>query len=395
MDKLMVDCPDGGKWLFFADNENRLILKRDGAQKTVMENVSGGFDGVFDSSGNFCVAAATSGGIECLLCDKSGERSFVLMTGKRGRLSGVRIFCINGRFSLWYCLEYEGNALLVNQFFDASGQADAPFAVDTLGYKKCFSVCCDSNYDTHIFYVDKDEKVRYLTHRWNVKKFLPETEEEFCCDDVVNISSIYDGKGIHVAFVAKKGNYYGVYHKEINFPGETVLGFGVGAGCHTAVTSYGEKICVYWCDNYESCECESIDGGKNFSKPRRINSLKGGRNTFARYRTADNVLCMCVNRCIVSEESGKMLHEKEISQFARKLRKDNDMGREIIDYSREAASELKVGIDLAAKLDSIETQLMKIVCILESALPEEKTKSDVFVQTADDMKSIDDMTEVI
>lgn len=379
MDKLIIDCPGGERRQLYTDSENRLIYNRAENLKPVMENVSGGFDGIFDDKGNLFIAAATAdGGIECLICSEAGERCFTLVSGKNGvgRISCIRLFCINGRFSLWYCLEYDSRVLLVNQFFDGSGQTEAPFAVDTLSRKKCFSVCCDNDYNTHVFYKDKDGKSRYLTYRWNIKKFEARSSELFDIEDAVSISSISDGRDIHIVFVAKRSDYYGVYYKKIGSDSEAVLDFGVGAGCRASVSAAGDKVCVCWSDGSESCECISRDCGKSFEKARKINPLKGGKNILCGYRSSKNSLCLHTNRCIYSEGTGKLLHEKEIiSDTEKSFTKDNDMGKEIGDYSKKNMSELKVRIDLAARLDSIETQLMKIVCILEEVLPDFRCNS--------------------
>lgn len=377
MNKLIVDSKSDIRRQFYIDNENRLVLNRDKDIKIVMENVSGGFDGVFDFAGNLYIVCATEGGgIECLVCDESGEKNFTLVSAKNGKskISNIRLFCINSIFSLWYCLEYDGSSLLVNQFFDSSGRAEAPFAVDTLGYKKCFSICCDSNFDTHVFYVDNDEKSRYLIYRWNRKKFEPKDRAFFDFDDVVSISSICDGKDIHTAFVAKRNDYYGVYYKKIGSFDESVLGFGVGAGCATSVIAFGEGISVYWCDNFESCECKSVDFGKSFDKPKRINAIGGGKNVFCRYRAKDNGLCMYVNQCILGA-NGKILHEKDIVNSIIGKKGDNDLKREIINYSKENMSDVLVGMDIASKIESIETCLMKIVCILQEFAFDKEQKS--------------------
>ena len=371
----MIDCRSGSLWQIFADNENSLILNRDGNTKPILQNASGSFDGVFDKSGSLYIVSAISGGsIDCVVCDAFGERSFSVVSSKnsKGKISGIRVFCINGRFSLWYCLEYDGKSILVNQFFDADGNADAPFAVDTLGYKKCFAVCCDANFDTHVFYVDKDEKSRYLIYKWSQKKFDMSLGSCFDFDNVVSIDSICDGKDIHISFVAKRSDYYGVYYKRGGKSAEHVLGFGVGAGCTSAVCAASGKVTVYWCDNFGFFECFSTDGGKTFEPQKRINDIKGGKNVLCGYRSKNNYCIMCVNKCIYSSSSGRILHEKEISaMMSRFFDAGNDLKREIINFSKEGASDLKVGIDLAARLESIETCLMKMLCILEQTIPQD------------------------
>lgn len=370
MDKLIVDSPGGDRWQLCTDENKRLILKSGEVLKSVMENSIGDFDGVFNSSGIFYIAAANSeGGIDCLVFDGENTRQIPVVSGKSGvsQISGIRILCINNRFSLWYCLEYESDLLLVNQFFDSQGKADAPFAVDRLSGRKCFSVCCDADFNTNVFYKDKDGRSRYLKYCWNQKKFEAGTDGLFGYDDVVSISSVCDEDKIHLVFVARRSDYYGVYYKNTESAQETVLGFGVGAGCSTAVCSDGGSVRVYWTDNYESCECLSTDGGKTFGKPKRIN-FSGDKVSLWGYRNSGNTTGLYREACMYSEGNGRILHENEAPAYAGKQSdKITEMSREIIDYAGKNASEIKVGIDIAARLESIETQLMKIVYILEES----------------------------
>lgn len=368
MDKLIIDLPDGERCCFYIDNDNRLIRKCGKVSKAVMEGAAGSFDGVFDVSGIFYIAASNSdGGIDCLILDGDSEKHIPLVSGKSGvsRISGIRLLCTDGMFSLWYCLEYESNLLLVNQLFDSRGKADAPFAVDRLGSRRCFSVCCDSEFSTNVFYRDKDGISRYLRYSRIFEKFEPGDAGLFCSDDVVSVSSICDEERLHLAFVAKRSDYYGVYYKNSALAREAVLGFGVGAGCTTAVCSDGKNVRVYWADNYECCECLSTDGGATFGKPLRI-SHPGDRAVLCGYRSSGNNSGLYANACIYREDSENIVHGNELLKYVSKnADKITDMREEIKDYAEKNAAELKVGIDFAARLESIETQLMKIVYILE------------------------------
>ena len=365
MNKLMVDFPCDERRFYYTDKENCLVCECNNVCREIKENVKGAFDGSFDKNGNFCLAVSVENAIECFVDNKDKSYSFVLEKIDKGNISCIKLLCCNNMFSIWYCLERDGVFYLVNQSFDLNGNIQPPFSPDVLGMYKCYDVCCDKSGNTHIFYVDKDDKTRYL--RCRNGHFVPQAADAFEVDYVTDISAVAYDEDVYIAYVAKRGDYSGIYCKKIGDTGK-VLGFGSKNGCNVLINASDSAVTVYRSDADGISECVSRDDCSTFSKPMYIKELKGNENQIWRYKNASNPLSLYIKGCVVSDSGKRVLHEKEICG----VKSENlfDAKSEYEKLRSNSMSEMNVNINIAASLESIERELMKIAYILESGFKE-------------------------
>lgn len=365
----MVDFPGGNRKLYYTDKENCLVCDSMNVCTEIREGVKGGFDGAFDKNGNFCLVVSSDDGIECFVESKDKTYSFMLEKTDKGNICCINLMYCNNMFSMWYCLEREGSVYLVNQNFDLDGNIHTPFSPDVLSTQKCYAVCCDRSESTHIFYVDKEGKSRYLIHTNG--RFQPQVSDSFEVDYATDICAVACNDDVYVAYVAKRGDYSGIYCKKNDCAGK-VLGFGSKNGCKVLINATESAITVYRKDADGISECVSRDNCTTFSKPMYIKELKGNENCMCRYKNASNPLSLYVRGCVVSEGSKRILHEKEICCV--KSESICDVKTEYEKLRNEAMSEIKVDINIASSLESIERELMKIAYILESEFKEKSEK---------------------
>lgn len=361
MDKLIIDYSPDEILQLYTDTENRLVIKSSHTEKVIIEKATYDFDCCFDSAKNLYITASTEDGMVCIIRNEEGEKILCEISRKNPsrKISNLRMFCINGMLSLWYCMEHEGDILLVNQFVSLSGNAEPPFAADSLNSRKCFSVCCDRDFNSHIFYKDKNGIVRYLTYRWSEKRFVPSGFSLSDNGDIKKLASICNNDEVHIVYVSKRKDYYGVYHQKIGNQGETVLDFGTDADLDIYMQSKGDKITIYCGNKHRMWEYTSHDRGATFQKPANI---PPGKNIICGYRKAGNPLCCETDCCVFNTEEQKPVGT-DIFDFATKDTTPAPKADTFFEKETEALP--KISFDIVAYLDRIETLLMKITYLTE------------------------------
>ena len=373
MKKIILDDIHGERQNFVVTEDGKLYCECEGKERYLLsDGITPVFDATVDALGHVHLAAVTADGeIMYFKYDFSSWKKFTVMSDRSGnaRIKSLRIICISGRMNLWYSFEYDDKKLLTHQIFDGPDMIGSPEVVDELGYRGSFSVCCDNDLNTHIFYADGNETSRYRVFSWSRKAY---EELPFEHENIGAISSICDAHGVvRVAFVARSHGYYVVCCAVPGAEPRTV-GFGVGAGCVPNIIAVGDTVYVQWSDNFETSECVSYDGGKNFSPPKTADALPGGAESFGAYRRGKDGLCIGLCRALMSRINGGIIHETEILE---QIEDVDEKESEIMDYYNKSGDNMQVSIDLAARLGNIEQELETIARILSERFGAEKAEN--------------------
>ena len=315
-----------------------------------------------DDTGGIYAVAVCGRSIECFYSNGGGWSRYTSVTSPQGScdITSVRAVCISGRLNIWYATECGDRRLLIHQISDGEDMTGDPYILGNLGYRKKFEICCDYDKNSHIFFVDEEDRLCHMSYMWSDKKYSP---KEYTDVRISHVSAVADKSGrIFIAAVGKKAEFNVIYFKESGEEDFRILGFGVDICCTVDVVHAGERIYVQWMDNRECCECVSDDGGKSFSRPVSVNSMRGGANRVAAYRNYANPLCMGVNRCMCNY-SLKMLHEKEIVASAGKF---VTMAEELMDYIEKSAEGMQVSMDMATRLTELENRVAAIAEYLQN-----------------------------
>ena len=159
--KKTLDDIFGHRWWFYVEEKN-LLYNTDGGENCLLfEGVADEFDVVPDSLGHINIVAVTqSGDLVYLKYDFHSWSKYKVMESKSSSvaISSLKIFSISEKINLWYSYEYGGDSLLVHQIFQGHQMIGRINVIDLLGKRKCFDVCCDNDFNTHIVYVDENEK---------------------------------------------------------------------------------------------------------------------------------------------------------------------------------------------------------------------------------------------
>ena len=344
----------------FTITDGSLICKCGDSSITLPE-VCRDVDCCTDEVGGIYAVAVCEKSIECCYNNGGGWRRYTAVTVKNDNctISAIRAVCISGRLNMWYSMDCGDSRILIHQISDGEDMIGDPYAVGELGYKKKFEICCDYDKNTHIFFVDDEDRLCHMSYLWSEKRY---SQREYISDRISHVSAVANKSGrIYVAAVGKKAEFNVIYFKELGDEDFRILGFGVDSCCTADVIDAGDKIYVQWMDNRECCECVSSDLGENFTRPVSVNSMRGGANQTVAYRNSANPLCMGVNRCMCNFAS-KMLHETAITESAGEL---VSMDEEMEDY-RKSAEDMQVSFDVAERLTALENRVSVIEDYLQN-----------------------------
>lgn len=398
MRKLILDDIHSQRQTFFVDDDGMFYHEKDGEERYLLsDGISPVFDATVDALGFVHIAAVSAAGdIVYFGYDFSSWKKYTVMSDRSGnaRIKSLRIICISGRLNLWYSFEYDDKKLLTHQIFDGADMIGKPEVVDELGYRGNFSVCCDNDLNTHIFYADTQGKSRYRIFEWSRKEY---DERPFEHENIGTISCICDCRNVvWVTFVVRSHGYYVVCCGNANGNEMKSVGFGVDAGCVPNIISLDNTVIVQWSDNFETAECVSYDGGKNFSAPKIADAIKGGIESFGEYRHGKDGRCTGICRALLSRINGNILHEAEILE---KIDDADETESEIMDYYNKVGGNMQVNIDLAARLGNIEQELETIARLLSerfggenvAAAEDEPKEHDIGEIDMDNMEIFENM----
>jgi hypothetical protein len=71
---------------------------------------------------------------------------------------------------MWYSMDCGDSRILIHQISDGEDMIGDPYAVRELGYKKKFEICCDYDKNTHIFFVDDEDRLCHMSYLWTEKR---------------------------------------------------------------------------------------------------------------------------------------------------------------------------------------------------------------------------------
>lgn len=370
MNNIIVDDKAGVRY-YFTITDGVFVCKCGDNTITLAEGCTDA-DCCTDDTGGIYAVAVCQSTIECCYNNGGGWHRYTAVASGNGNcnVTAIKTVCISGRLNLWYSLDCGDRKMLIHQISDGEDMTGDPYAVGNLGYKKKFDICCDYDKNTHIFFVDEDDRLYHMSYIWSEKKYTP---KEYIAGRISHVSAAADKSGrVYIAAVGKKAEFNVIYFKELQEEECRILGFGVDTGCTVDVVDCGDRLYVQWMDNRECCECSGTDRGASFSRPVSVNSMRGGANRRIAYRNCANPLKMGVNVCMCNYGL-KMLHEKEIVACAGKF---VTMDEEMNDYVEKSAEGMKFGADMVLRLAELEKQVAAIAEYLQKAEDGETDNTD-------------------
>lgn len=360
----IVDDIKGTRWRFFVYEKNLVYSTEQTGICVLYKDVADDFDISLDSLGHIHIALVTfRGDIVYLKYDFNSWTSYTVMESRSGssKTCLIRLFSISGRMNLWYVYEHLGKNLLVHQIFDSPDTIGRANVIDALCDKKIFTACCDNDLNTHILYVDEEKFCKYKVYRWSKKDY---EEREVDIDNIRSIYAVSDEKStIHIAYTERKQEYNVVSYANLDTSLHRTVGFGVGIRCEPCIIVSENTVIIQFCDDVESAQCKSSDGGLTFSPVQTIDNIRNGRESYGSYRFRKNGLCIGINNVLLHDD-GSIVGDSLISNLF--SNDERTYPTEVEGYYAQSCLGINVNVDFARRLNSVEEKLNRLIEILNS-----------------------------
>lgn len=178
-----------GNWFLSVDSLQNLVLKEKNVPPKFLAERVTSFDGLCRSPQRAEVFFTTEqGSLIHMKLAEGKNSSVILMTSKnpKRKICCVNVIEINGRYHLFYCLDYE-NRYLIHQII-SQGDSFPPEVVDTIGKHFIYSAVKDEDLNIHIVYETEGmlryKKYVYAEKRYTTAENLYKASPRKLCADV-------------------------------------------------------------------------------------------------------------------------------------------------------------------------------------------------------------------
>ena len=253
-------------WTFFSDRDANLCFRiNDGESEVLQEKCSEEFDACFDESGNIHIAFQMENGeLGYIFYDFQNWKRICVLKSKHNKkaFSNLRIFCINQRPELFYCMSYNYKYYIVHHRIMSS--LTNPIALDYC-CENSFSICCDNEANVHIIY--KSESDEFIHKTFNSSSQSYYDTKINTNENAKKIVCMYDSQNrLNLLCVSRTKTHYTLSYENPSLNIKKTLGFGTDSLCLPYIHTDGNRIIITWHERFFAYRTFSNDFGHSFSK---------------------------------------------------------------------------------------------------------------------------------
>lgn len=265
----MINLRDGhnNNWIFYNDDNKNLCFEKNGGESEILqENCSGEFDICFDDVGNIhAIFQLENGELGYIQYDFQNWKRFCVLKSKHGKkcFSNIRIFCINRRIEVFYCLFHNYKYYVVHHRIDVTSPTK-PIALDYCCENK-FSVCCDKEANVHIIYKSETDEIIHKTFNTSSQSFYERRLD--LGENIKDVLCLYDSHNdLNLLYVSRTKTHYTLTFENTALEIKRTLGFGTDSVCIPYFYTDGNSVFAIWHERFFAYQISSSNFGQTFSK---------------------------------------------------------------------------------------------------------------------------------
>ncbi len=344
-------------------NSGELVLSRDDGQKTVLfKNMTGDFDAHTEGDGSVDIFGVSSDS-NLVHIRYSGEEVMAYTVleskSKESRICSVRVYKINGRFHLFYCINHT-DRLLVHHVVDRSDYAKEPMVIDRIGEKNLYDIAKDEDNNIYILYSSNDTLLK-RKYTYSTKTYSqPETVAEY---EIYSLSALCHGGRLYGAFTAADKGRVSVFVCDTEDRNFAEVGVKVHVRTEVSLVPDADGIFVQWVEN---SMCFGVPCSVSLDKERV--KILGRSPGLARPKFIGGEVL--VSKAAINLSRQLFCRQEDITVVS-KAPQLEPVGQEVDMLSRkyiEVLSRKNDLVDFERELTRIEASLERLVMLVESAL---------------------------
>lgn len=345
-----------------------LVLSAEGtADEVISSDISGSFDACVDEDGILSVFAANNKGtlIHVRKINNSWHTNAVLESkSKENKIKNIRVFRINSKFHLFYCVDYT-ERLLVHHIASDGDYSMQPEVIDGISRRFVYDVSADDDGNLHILYTG-DGGLMHRMYKYSAKSYTP--VRKVCESTILSISSACRGNTPYVSYVAVERGRRVIGLCDISSGRVRTVASGIQPGSECTVYPDESFLKIQWLENSMAFEA-AVNDKFEVSKTVPLGKCSG------MYRLKIGSLSNLPDRCpcnLYREPFDIRLKElpvKKQPEFKPKGYEVDELSQRYMEVLRAKADEIREK-DFREGMARIEASLSKLVSLAEKILAE-------------------------
>lgn len=362
MDVILTKKGDRRKRVF-VNAVGELVFEKNSGAQVLCSGVTDDFDLCVNADGGFDVfVVSKKGALWHIKVSEDDIHTGIVLENKTGqtRIRGVRVFALNYRFHVFYCLD-RSEKLVVHHIVQDDDYHLTPEVIDSIGDRCIYDVALTDTSDIVIIYQSKENNLVMRRFVYSSKSYL--APRKVAERDVRSLCLLCTEDRVFASYVSRDEGRYSAFVCDVSNGSETVAAKVVSPRSQPVLYSLDGNLCVQWTEN---SMCFEVQCGYDMDSV-SISNL-GKSAGVARIRTFDGI-CHCDRANL--EPSGKFFRNSELIIYPKANEGFMPSGHSVDELSRryiEVLGKKNEFEDFAIRLDSMEETLQRLVSLVQRAL---------------------------